>query len=71
MPISLKTTDLQLTYEGDLRLSLDANGIADLKEITNEENELLMQNIVLRLSSKQDDWAVLNDKIIPLDLSMF
>jgi hypothetical protein len=71
MPISLKTRDLELTYEGDLRLSLDEAGVADIKEVTNEENELLMQNIILRLSSKRDDWAVLNNNIIPLDLTMF
>jgi len=71
MGVSLKTKDLQMTNTGDFRLSLSDTGIDDIKSITNEENEILMQNIILRLSSNKSDWATINNSILPIDFGAF
>ncbi len=72
MPINIKSKDIALSFNSDFILELDDAGIQDIKTITNEENELLMQNIILRLSSNKNEWAQLsNQNIIPIDFSMF
>ena len=71
MTVSIKAKDLSLTYSGDFRLELNDSGVSDIKEVLNQENELLMQQIVLRLASSKDDWAVSNGEILPIDFSAF
>ncbi|CAB4160347.1 hypothetical protein UFOVP724_157 [uncultured Caudovirales phage] len=73
MSLNPNNKDLCFTRTGDLCLSIPQSGnLNDIVISNNKENDLLMQKIALRLSTKRSEWGVGVSAIPPsVNLDMF
>lgn len=59
MSVSVKAKDIAITRTGDFMLSIPNGTNTDgIVQVNNLENDLLMQKIALRLSSRNNDWEI-------------
>ncbi len=59
MSVNVKAKDIAITRTGDFMLSIPNGTNTDgIVQVNNLENDLLMQKIALRLSSRNNDWEI-------------